>query len=393
MSAYNRCKVTMRFDDGSTISDWISFSLRDTYTDPIAELKFQAAPTQPNRPEYKKRLRKGHLVTVFVDDTNLGSFLIQTVDKTIGKAGGVIYDITCKTPLATPYEGSVDPTLELSSQTDTPVSIAILKALAPYGFDRISTDGAQDASAITGRSIKGAAPAFPVDVLKAQQCKAQEGETAYQFCSRIFSRLAVCLRMKADGQLLISAPDYDQQPSYTLVQDPRRRVDGDYFIGEIHIHDTNEGQFSEAVCRGERDDNNPDVTQTARPEATVKATDLNAKRPAYSADPAAAGYKPYIMRDKNARDVKRCKNVATMALGLKAKEAFTIDGEVDGFRAKTGALWAVNTTVHTYIAEEDIDEKMWVAERTFTEDKNGGQKTKVKVLPLNALRLGEIPKG
>jgi prophage tail gpP-like protein len=287
----------------------------------------------------------------------------------------------------------VDPDLEVSTQTDTPVSQVILKALAPYGFDRISTDGTEDRSALTGKTIKGGALPFPVDTLKHQQAKAQEGETAYQFCSRIFSRLGVCLRMKADGQLLISAPDYDQQPSYTLVQDPTRKVDGDYFIGEIKIHDTNEGQFSEARCRGERDENNPDVTQTARPEYTVKATDLNAQFPSYSADVAAAGYKPYIMRDKNARDVKRCKNVATMALGLKGKDAYTIEGEVDGFRAKTGALWQVNTTAHVYIAEEGINAKMWISDRTFTQDRTGGQKTRVKKIPLGALVLGELPKG
>ena len=393
MSAQNRCKVTMRFDDGTTISDWLSFTLRDTYTDPLAELQFQCSPTKANRAEYRKHLKKGHLVSIAIDNVNQGSFLIQTVDRTIGKSGGVVYNLTCKTPLCTPYEGSVDPDLEVSTQTDTPVSIVILKALAAYGFDRISTDGTEDRSALTGLTIKGGRLPFPVETLKHQQAKAQEGQTAYQFAATIFSRLGVCLRMKADGQLLISAPDYDQQPSYTLVQDPTRRKQGDYFIGDIHIHDTNEGQFSECRVRGERDENNPDVTQTARPEYTVKATDLNAKRPAYSADVAAAGYKPSIMRDKNARDVKRCKNVGTLALGLKAKDAFTIEGEVDGFRAQTGAMWQVNTTANVYVAEEEIDEKMWILERTFTQDRSGGQRTKVKVLVNGALALGELPKG
>ena len=391
MSAANRCVVTMHFDDGIQFSDWISFTMRDCYTDPLGELQFVAAPTRANRAEYRKHLKKGHLVTIKIDGVNQGTFLIMSCPRTIGR-NGVVYNITCKTPLATPYEGSVDPDLEISSQTDTPVTIVVLKALSPYGFDRITGDGAAAASALTGKGIKGANAAVPIDVLKQQQCKAQEGETAYQFASRIFSRLAVCLKMAPDGQLLLSAPDYDQQPSYSLVQDPTRQTDGDYFFGDIQIQDTNEGQFSEARCRGERDENNPDVTQTARPEATVKATDLNATRPAYSADPAAAGYKPYIMRDKNARGVDRCKNVATMALGLKAKDAFSIEGEVDGFRAKTGALWQTNTTVHVYIAEEDINEIMWISERTFTQDRQGGQRTKCKLLPLGSLRLGEIPK-
>lgn len=379
----------MNFGNGSSISDWTSLSLRDTYTDPLAELTFQTAPTRQNRDFYPELLRKGTLVTIFVDEVNQGGYLITRVRTTIGKGGGVVYDITCKTPLCTPYEGSVDPDLEVSTQTDTPVTIVVLKALAPYGFDRISGDGAAAASALTGKGIKGASATIPVDVLKQSQAKAQEGETAYQFAARIFSRLGICLRMAPDGQLLLGAPDYDQQPSYALVQDASGEAEGDYFTGDVVIEDTNDGQFSECRVRGQRDES-AGSTQTARPEATVKATDLNKFYPAYEGE--QAGYKPKILRDKNARDVNRCKSVAKLALGLPAKDAFTITGEVDGFKAKTGALWQVNTTVDVFIDAAGIREKMWILERTFTQDKNGGQKCRVKVVPLNSVVLGDIPK-
>lgn len=389
MSVSNRVKVRMNFGNGSSISDWISFSLRDTYTDPLAELTFQAAPTRQNRDFYPELLRKGTLVTIFVDEKNQGGYLITRVRTTIGKGGGVVYDITCKTPLCTPYEGSVDPDLQISTQTDTPVVEVVLKALAPYGFDRISGDGAAAASALTGKGIKGANAPIPVSVLKQSEAHAQEGETAYQFAARIFSRLAVCLRMAPDGQLLLGAPDYDQQASYALVQDPSRETAGDYFTGDIVIEDTNDGQFSECRVRGQRDES-AGSTQTARPDVTVKATDINKYYPAYLGE--QAGYKPKILRDKNARDVNRCKVVAQLALGLPAKDAYTITGEVDGFKAKTGALWQVNTTVDVFIDADGIREKMWILERTFTQDKSGGQRTKIKLLRLGTLRLGDLPK-
>jgi len=121
MSAANRCVVTMHFDDGTQFSDWVSFTMRDCYTDPLGELQVVAAPTRANRAEYRKHLKKGHLVTIKIDGVNQGTFLIMSCPRTIGR-NGVVYNITCKTPLATPYEGSVDPDLEISSQTDTPVS-------------------------------------------------------------------------------------------------------------------------------------------------------------------------------------------------------------------------------------------------------------------------------
>ena len=389
MSASNRVKVRMNFGNGTSISDWISFSLRDTYTDPLQEMTFQAAPTPPNREDYAEQLKKGRLVTIYVDEVNHGGFLITRVRTTISKGGGFVYDLTCKTPLVTPYEGSVNPELQISTQTDTPITSIVDKALAPYGFTSIIGDEASNVSILTGRPIKGGRAKIVVDALKQAEAKAQEGETAYQFVSRLLSRVGACLRMASTGELLITNPDYEQQSSYALVQDPTRQVAGDYFTGDIVIEDTNDGQFSECRVRGQRDES-AGSTQTARPDVTVKATDINKYYPAYLGE--QAGYKPKILRDKNARDVNRCKVVAQLALGLPAKDAYTITGEVDGFKAKTGALWQVNTAVDVYIDADGIREKMWILERTFTQDKSGGQRTKIKLLRLGTLRLGDLPK-
>ena len=89
MSAANRCVVTMHFDDGTQFSDWISFSMRDCYTDPLGELQFVAAPTRANRAEYRKHLKKGHLVTIKIDGVTTTAMLVR---EPICLIESVIYD-------------------------------------------------------------------------------------------------------------------------------------------------------------------------------------------------------------------------------------------------------------------------------------------------------------
>src|SRR5690349_23990401 len=49
----------------------------------------------------------------------------------------------------------------------------------------------------------------------------------------------------SNGALLVDGPDYDQNASYALAQDPTGKAPGDYFCGDIEIEDTNDGRSEE----------------------------------------------------------------------------------------------------------------------------------------------------
>src|SRR5690606_3864877 len=153
------------------------------------------------------------------------------------------------------------------------------------------------------------------------------------------------------------------------------------------IQDSNDGQFSECNTRGMRPDSQSE-TATATPKANVLAGVALPSRSAYSS--SAAPHKPLNIRDKMAADVNRCTNVATLALSLRAARAFSVSGEVDGFLSESGAVWTVNTVVHVTIAALQIDEPMWILSREFVQDKPGGQRTRLTLIPLGALTLGDL---
>jgi hypothetical protein len=378
----------MNFGDGSKIDSWLSFSLRDTYTDPLGSLEFVTAPPRAKIAEYRERLRKGELVTVLANDVNQGTFLITTVRTLISPEGGVVYQIGCESPLTTSQEGSVDPKLSFASQTDAPLHDVILRALGPYGFDRIVVDSAANVSALTGRALSGGSGGrVNQDRLKTSEAQAQENEKAYQFCARLLSRRGVALRMAVDGTLLLTVPNYDQEIAYTLIQDLDGSRLGDRFFGAIEVTDTNKEQYSECRVRGLSLDRRG-RTRGQQPVAVVTSADLNPTRPAYSGGTGAT-YKRLEILDKDARDVEQCRSVAKHALGYRARNAFTVKGTADGFVSSTGRIWQVDTMAHVFIEAAGLDEDMWVLERVLEQDVGGGQLTRLTLIPKGALVLGD----
>lgn len=390
MAEQNRTSVRMNFNDGSKIDSWLSFSLRDTYTDPLGSLEFVTAPPRSDIVEYRERLQKGELVTVLANDVNQGTFLINTVRTLISPEGGVVFQVMCETPLATPQEGSVDPKLAFSSQTDASLGDIILQALEPYGFDQIFANSETNVSALTGRALSpGGGGRVNQDRLKTSEAQAQENERAYQFCARLLSRRGVALRMAVDGSLLLSVPNYDQEVAYSLVQDLDMSHRGDRFFGAIEIVDTNKEQYSECRVRGLSLDRRG-RTRGQQPVAVVTSKELNPTRPAYRSGIGTV-YKRLDILDKDARDVEQCRSVAKYALGSRARNAFTVRGQVDGFVSTTGRIWQVDTLAHVFIEAAGIDEDMWILERILEQDVNGGQSTRLTLIPKGALVLGDDP--
>ncbi len=385
-------KVALHFADGSTIDSWERVTIRSSFLDPLDDFTFEAKPTR-DRGEwdrYRSLLAKGELVTLLINDTLQGSYIITTSERTYSDSGCAI-EVTLKSPLATPYEGDIDPDISLSSANDVSVNAAILKALLPYGFSVISADTRASVSAISGKPI-GGRPQVVVKDLKHRDAVGHEGETAYAFCARIVTRLGCVLRMQPDGSLSVSAPDYTQEPLYTVVMSTSGLAipNADYFYGRVRVHETNDGQFSEVTVRGQRPVD-PDQAQTARPHGSVKAVDVLPHLSAYHS--TLAPYKPKFFKDKSAADPLRSANVAHFELGMRAAQAYYVEGEVDGWVSAGGAIWTPNTCGRVVVEPEDLDAVMWLSEVTRHQSSDGGQYTRLHWIPLGALILGDPKRG
>lgn len=376
----------IQFSDGSQVAAFTTFSAHDTFNEPLPHFEFMATPPKEQADQYAALLQKGEFVTLKINDASQGGFLIQTIETIISATGGKTFHVDGISPLVTPYQGSVDPDIaQVHSATDIPVADFIVQVMAPYGFSVVVTDTRASVNSLTGVEVKGRKPATDASKLKHQDAQAQDGETAYQCCAKVFSHLGVCLRMAVEGTLLVGAPDYTQAPIAAVVQGTGI---GDRFIGDVKIVDSNDGQFSAVVVRGNRVVD-PDSGVTARPASTIAASDvLGSTRAVYRSTPAA--YKPKNYRDKQARDDARCTSKAKEILGRTSHKAFQVKGTVGGFVSQTGAVWTVDTVVSVKVDAYGLNENMWVLSRSFHLDVHGA-KTDLVLIPLGSLLLGDIP--
>jgi len=370
------------------MSAWESFSWRDEYTDPLGSIDLRVAPPREKILEYAKRLVKGELVGVRINGVAQASALVETVKTTISPTDAVSFAVSCKSPLAPMFEGSViPPDYSFRSKSDTPVSNVVLDIASAYGFKTLFGDERANRDVITGRPVKGQGPELPLNALKHSDAQAHEGETAYAMIARVITRLGVCLRSAHDGTLLLSRPNYLQEPSYAVAQG--HVAGADRFIGGAEIVDTNSGQFSMVSVRGQTPDRNQN-TRAARPLGAVTAA-MIAREPFWTYRSSAFPTKPKIMTDKNARDRERCESVAGLAIGLPAKNACVVSGTVEGFVARSGSIWNVDTVATVHIQALRFVADMWVLSREFRQDRAGGQTTALRLIPLGFLRLGEMP--
>ena len=382
--------VKVTTDSGLEVTSWDALNLRDQFDDPLGEFTLELSPTPAQLKTFKDAFGKGVVARLTIDEAPQAVFLIESMDVSISAERGVMMSITGKTPLCVPYEGGVDPRLSLSAKRDTSALDYVRKVLKPYGLDTIADDERAALDVMTGRSRnRERGPRVIANRLQWRDAQPNENESAYRFIARIITRLGVCLRMGPTGDVLVTAPHYEQPTEYTLVSDSAGRLQGNRFIGGIQISETNRDQFSEITVRGMALENRK-KRRTTTPSATVSAAIHNPLRPAYMAE-GRASYKPLFLKDKNARDVSRCRSVARLAHGMRARDAMQVRGRVQGFRSREGALWTVDTLVRVVVPEYGLDEEMWIYERTFRLDARDGETTELTLLPKGALQLGEIP--
>ncbi len=402
MGEWNRGSVALSFEDGEQITDFVSFSLHDNYTDPLGNFQFTIRPTRQDTFDRIVRTRKGTRVRLSINNNVQATMLIQTQATTISKDLGVEVSLECKSLLINANAGSVDPDIAESFKSDTPVEDVVLLALGPYGFDVITPDAAANVQALTGKSIGGQAPDVQVKEVKHKEAKAHEGETAYGFAARIFSRLGFALRVDAKGLLLLGSPDYSQEASYMVSLVTADQNKGDAMFGSVVITDTNDGQFSEVVVRGQAKDKKgqkragrpvhrllvPDLPDPGDvPFSSAPTSTTESGRHNFAAELPVDSYKPTIKVDKFSRDNTYCETACNRVHGRNSEGGFMVECEVDGLVATSGAIWTVDTVCGVVVDKYGIAEDMWVKETTKTMDRDGAQRTRLKLIPLNSLVL------
>jgi len=395
-----RAEVRLQFGDGSALTAFESFSHQDNYVDPLGSLDVTVRPPKSKRAEYREKLQRGNLVTLFIDGHPQCTPIIVDFNETID-ADGVSMDIRAEGVLTTTMDASVDPDTSFNVTASTPVGEIVLQVLEPYGLDTIAGDSSAAVSAMTGKPLDGRKAAVDVDALKVEDFEAKN-EPVYSYCRRLFSRLGLVMRVDASGVPLLGSPDFDQQAAYTLIQGRERDAAANRMLSPIRISSTNKGQFSHVIVQGRSADKRGKLA-TGAPIGGVKWADVEVPADAFGSkaklvelarglhsykSEQGAAIKPLYYLDKQAKDVPRCEAWAQSLMSRNAVNAWQFQCAVDGFVSATDRVWSVDTVARVRCEDAELDEELWVMERTLTQDRRNGQRTRMKLIPKGALVLG-----
>lgn len=390
MGVMQTSRVQLTFSDGEAISNFISFELRESFTDPLTSFRFEVAPPPERFSEYRARLKKSEIIGFLVDGKPQFAGIIWSAETTCDPEGGATIRGEAFCALKLLYQSTVD--VASSSkvlQADAPLIDLVSPFLTPYHIELGADEDLALLKSRTGRNPK--ATATPTSDLKFKEAQAQPNEMAATFIGRILGRQGVMLRMDSAAIIAyITAPHYDGEPLYTVKQcPPGSGPAGDSFFGAVTERDSNEGQFTYCETIGAASDDEGE-TRSNTPRARVNSRDINFDKPPFRIT-QTVNHCPLTHRDTSCRDNAQAERVSKLVLGLKAENAYQITGDVHGLVSRDGTPWTVDTLCRVYLPKLGIDDVMWISERTMKGNARNGQSTSLTLLPRGYVTLGDIP--
>lgn len=381
----------MRFGDGSKLTSWIQLEHTEQFSNPIDELAFTCAPPRDQVKEYRDKLRKGQIAGFLVNGKPQAACMIVRTETTISPDGGVVFSCNAKSPLHLLYESTVPYETEAKAlASDKPILDLVSSICEPFGLGEVFAE--KDDAVIkskTGKAPTGLKATAAASV-KYKNAVPQPNESCYEFLNRILCRLGLILRCDlSTGGLYLTRPHYDQKWLYAFKQGPDGPAGWETFEGNVRVIESNEQQYSFVECTGVSDDA-VSATDSGRPLSRVYSSAINSDRPPFRASDAIS-HKPCFYRDTSCQTKAQAKGVALLVMGLRAEQAFGVEGAVANIVSNEGVPFTVDTIGHVYVPLAGIDEEMWLAQRTMRADADGGGSTSLRFIPKGYYTIGELP--
>lgn len=208
-----------------------------------------------------------------------------------------------------------------------------------------------------------------VERLRVSDARPQVGETVWDFIDRHCRRFGVLPWMNARGQLVISSPDYDQAPLFTLRRSlrPGDRTNNILSGGWV----TKYGQrASEVTVYGRT--RSPDATRSPF-HATVAADDVPFHR-------------PMVIHDNSVRSEEEAERRARRELARQRQDALVLEYQVQG-HGQGASIYAVDTVVEVQDEATAREGLFYIVGRRFTKDRAKGTITTLRLVPVGSIAL------
>jgi len=315
--------------------------------------------------------------------------------------------------------GGVDPSLRFSDQMTC--EQAILSILKPYGIAKIDGEGYDRARKLltgkanthVGKRSKKISDAKR-RAIQLRGYKADYDEGASELANRVAARHGLMLQPSVDRDTIcLVSPDYDQEAHWTLRRSP---ADGGQVVTASAKRDWSQvPTVTIAVGRGGDAGNtigglrfekgtfgeesllpslakNAEIIRIVHGEGFDDPLTIPFRFNPKHAAPGNVGlvYRPMFFHDRDSRTQDHLEAVTRRMVSEKVRATLeyscTVQGHAD---LKTGAVYGIDTIGRVLDGVEDVEEELWVTERTFYNDGNSGPMTDMQLIRPDSFLIQE----
>jgi prophage tail gpP-like protein len=269
-------------------------------------------------------------------------------------------------------DANIHPDFRLKGKKIYEVVESTIFSLYPSMGRKIITDNDSNREILTGvKGFKKGKKARKTQT-ELDYCKAKPNEGAFEFLARNLRRFGLWMWSDAEGNIIVSSPDYDQGPCASIVH-----REGLQRVKVLHASLV-ESALQAPTCVMVRGKGGSKVFDKATCEGFVN-------------DPTRSPfYVPrYVLHEQATTDAE-CQDFAEQEMSEALKDARVYECTLRGHTDEdTGAVYAVDTIVHVDDDILDVHEDMWVRERTFKRSASGGTTTDLKLVPKGSVRFSD----
>jgi prophage tail gpP-like protein len=364
-------EATITLEDGSILSKWGEYSINSEFLTPTDGWSFSTT-TLANWRALRDVLKKDKRIEVRVDGNLQLTGWIDEVKVSCGGTSGLTVNVQGRDVLKVLCDANVHPSMPIKGKKIYEVVEATIFSLYPNMGRKIITDNDSNRDILTGvKGFKTGKKARKTQT-ELDYCKAKHNEGAFEFLARNLRRFGLWIWSDAAGNIVVSGPDYDQAPSYSLIH-----RDGERSVKILNASYTEKATQapSHILVHGKG-------AQLEWEKSTAEG---------FIQDDSRSLYVPRYVFHEQCTTNDEAQALAEQEMSEARKDARVYECTLIGHTDRdTGRTYAIDTVAHIEDDYLGVHEDMYVRERTFSKSATGGTTTTLKCVPLGSITFSDV---
>ena len=414
----------------TTIDGWTSYEFRTNWTDACSS--WHASIADGNYQALLPLLQNGTPVVFKINGRVQATGYVDRVSVSTSRTGGTLLTVSGRDKLGPMVDSCMDGKFSFDEKHTIQQVVDAIRG--PFGFDEVKVDDTVNREHITGETSEiigtdenGSVKTRVFDQVINKKFRPHLGEGRYAFLERLGKRFGFHIWCSGDGKTLFCGqPDFAQKTVGTITHgdinsDTPDGKPNNVISSDVHYDWTQQPAVLIATNYGSADHHryaaqrvmmtNEFVVDATEPEVLQVFKDnykdgtfVVPKRTYVHRRPEVLPTTKFVTLVTVHDDESRTKNqlihyarsemcrfqsrFLTATYVLKGHSVSSAEGRPV---LPTDAIWAAGTMVRVNDVVSGLEEDMWIKERTFRKDRNGGTTTTLELILPFSLEL--FPKG